>query len=116
MFKDTCVVVNHYIDENNNDCYQETTLSGVCWQSTQAIQAESGGYGNNSTILVVIPCNVGADGHYVSVAEFSTLTDKAGYWTLQEGDRIHHNSEEATITGISRYAHGAMAHFEITGV
>lgn len=116
MFKDTCMVVNHYIDGYDVDQYQETTLGGVYWERSRSIQAESGGYGNDSSVLVVIPKNIVGTGQYIAPKEFADLPSKIGYWTLQEGDKMRCQGEEITITSISYHPHGPMTHWEVGGV
>ena len=116
MFNDTCIVINHYIDNNDADQYQETTLTGIYWERSRGIQTEPGGYSNDSSILVVNPYSISVSSQYVQPNEFEALPDKSGYWTLQEGDKIICNGKEMTITSISDYPHGSMAHWEVGGV
>lgn len=116
MFNDTCQVINHYLDENDADQYQETTIKGVYWERSRGIQAESGGYDNDSSVLVIIPQNTSVSGQYTAPETFATLPNKTGYWTLQEGDKLRCDDEEMTITNISHHVHGSMAHWEVGGV
>lgn len=114
MFNDSVIVINHYVDELGKDCYQETNLTGVCWQYESAIEAENGGYGNNSKVLVIIPQS--ALYGFIMDVGFDALPDKAGWFTLREGDKIRRESEEITITGVKAFKYGKMAHIEVRGV
>lgn len=116
MFNEQCTVINHYIDAADIDQYQETTLNGVCWQKSSGIQAEAGGYGSASTVLVVIPRSIAEADRYLPAEAFAVLPDKTGRWTLQEGDKLTCRGEEMTITAVSDHAYGAMAHWEVGGV
>lgn len=114
MFNDSVTIVNHYVDESDQDCYQETVLTGVCWQYESAIEPENGGYGNNSKVLVIIPQN--ALYGFIADVGFDALPDKTGWFTLREGDKIRRESEEITITGVKAFKYGKMAHMEVRGV
>lgn len=70
------------------DKYQRTVLMGVFWESYQAVNVRKSGLDNADRVRVFIPHQVAVIGDYRKPKAWQALGDKAGFWTLQTGDKV----------------------------
>lgn len=93
-------IYNRYFDkETRLDRYQRTVLYGVFWDERKAVNRLQSGFEDADEVTIVIPFRVATDKKYVVPKEFEKLEDKAGYFTLQEGDRVVKGAVDFEITG-----------------
>lgn len=93
-------IYNRYFDkETRLDKYHRTVLYGVFWDERKAVNRLQSGLEDADEVTIVIPFRVATDKKYVSPKEFEKLEDKAGYFTLQEGDRVVKGAIDFEITG-----------------
>ena len=79
---------NKYVDPDTRaEVYQRAEISRVAWEAMKAANTlRSGGQIEADKVTVYIPWSRGAN--HVKPRQFTLLADKAGFWTLQQGDII----------------------------
>lgn len=80
------------------DSFRRTVIEGVHWESEKGIQLGDTNIKSDNSISVVIPMTVEG---FVLPGEYQKLTDRAGKWTLSEGDFIVKGSHALEITDVS---------------
>lgn len=131
MFNDVCTIYNKYIDAGGEK-WKRTVLNGVFWDSSKGANIRRTGVSAVDGLLLLIPRNVTATGEYMKPKVWASLSDKAGYWTLQSGDTVilgnvdyevvksskelQQYDDVLNISTIdSRSFGGGMAHWEVGG-
>ena len=110
-------IYNRYFDkETRLDKYQRTVLYGVFWDERKAVNRLQSGLEDADEVTIVIPFKVATDKKYVPPKEFEKLEDKAGYFTLQEGDRVVKGAVDFEITGKASDLDKEYEAFTITSV
>lgn len=93
-------IYNRYFDKTTRlDKYQRTILYGVFWDERKAVNRLQSGLEGADKVTIIIPFTVATDKKYAPPKEFEKLEDKAGYFTLQEGDRVVKGAIDFEITG-----------------
>ncbi len=93
-------IYNRYFDKATRlDKYQRTVLYGVFWDEVKAVNRVQSGLEDADKVTIIIPFAVTTDKKYAPPKEFEKLEDKAGYFTLQEGDRVVKGAIDFEITG-----------------
>ncbi len=93
-------IYNRYFDKATRlDKYQRTILYGVFWDERKAVNRLQSGLEGADKVTIIIPFTVATDKKYAPPKEFEKLEDKAGYFTLQEGDRVIKGAIDFEITG-----------------
>src|SRR5689334_8888606 len=96
-------VYNKYIDPTTrSEKYQRSVVYNVVWQGVKAVSRAKEQVASN-TALILIPFASGNG--YLAPKAWQALTNKANYWTLQEGDIIARGMLAQDITteyGISQ--------------
>lgn len=131
MMPHTVTLYNKYLD-GNTEKWKRTVLRGVYWDSSKGRTIRKNGVSADNGLMLIIPFSVAADGDYIKPKEFASLTDKAGKWTIANGDmavlgdigyEIERSTKELqkfddllTISTVdTRDYGGGMAHWEVTG-
>ena len=128
MFPHTITIYNKYLD-GSTEKWQRTALAGVFWDSSRGAVVRKTGVASADGLRLIIPMTIKG---YVKPKEWEALSDKAGSWTLQEGDtvilgnieyEVVRSSSELqqlddvlTISNVdTRNYGGGMSHWEVTG-
>ena len=89
MYTNTkATLYNGYVDSQGLTKYKRTVLDSVHWEGIQAISRLSNSSENADTAKISIPFNVVTDSVYAKPKAFNKLSDKSGYFTLNEDDKI----------------------------
>jgi len=78
-------VYNRY-REGKEDIWQRTVLESIFWDNVRGLNSRTGAVDHEDSAVIIIPA-VNRKG-YLSPKEYVKVEDKAGYWTLQPGDKI----------------------------
>ena len=128
MFPHTVTVYNKHMD-GSTEKWQRTVLSGVFWDSSKGAVVRKTGIASADGLTLIIPMVIPG---YMKPKEWTSLANKTGFWTLQEGDTVILGSIEyevvrsskelqqfddvLTITNVdTRNYGGGMSHWEVTG-
>lgn len=85
LFPHSCTVYNRY-REGKEDIWQRTVLTGIFWDNVRGLNSRTGAVDHEDSAVIIISA---ADRTgYLSPKEYARVEDKAGYWTLQPGDKI----------------------------
>lgn len=131
MFPHTVTVYNKYKD-GKTEKWQRTVLRGVYWNAIKGAVTRKTGVSSADSLMLMIPRNARSDRAYKPSSEWAVLSDKAGFWTLQNGDTVVkgelvYEVESSTkeleafdnvrlITSIDYHdVGGNMAHWEVGG-
>lgn len=85
LFPHSCTVYNRY-REGKEDIWQRTVLESIFWDNVRSLNSRTGAVDHEDSAVIIIPA-VNRKG-YLSPKEYVKVEDKAGYWTLQPGDKI----------------------------
>jgi hypothetical protein len=89
MFPHTVTVYNKYTDAAGTEKWQRTILTGVFWDATKGAVTRRTGVSSADLVQLIIPFVVAASRpSYKSPKEWTGLSTKTGYWTLQPGDTV----------------------------
>ena len=93
-------ICNRYFDKATRlDKYQRAIPYGLFWDERKAVNRLQRGLEDADKVTIIIPFAVATDKKYVPPKEFEKLEDKAGYFTLREGDRVVKGEIDFEITG-----------------
>lgn len=85
LFPHSCTVYNRY-REGKEDIWQRTVLESIFGDNVRGLNSRTGAVDHEDSAVIIIPA-VNRKG-YLSPKEYVKVEDKAGYWTLQPGDKI----------------------------
>lgn len=85
LFPHSCTVYNRY-REGKEDIWQRTVLESIFGDNVRSLNSRRGAVDHEDSAVIIIPA-VNRKG-YLSPKEYVKVEDKAGYWTLQPGDKI----------------------------
>lgn|SRR5690606_3676792 len=78
-------IYNKFINAQK-EYFQRSVVSDVVWQSTKSVSGLGSGKLANNTATILIP--IGSASNYLPPKAWLALENKAGKWTLLEGDFI----------------------------
>jgi hypothetical protein len=116
MFPHTITVYNKYVDDGAEK-WQRTILTGVFFDGVKGAVMRKTGVASADSLQIIIPMSVQASrAAYAPSKAWTTLTDKTGSWTLQNGDTVVYGALDYEIIKSSKELQNYDDVFIITGV